>query len=80
MSDTQAESKALVSLSNGTCLCDKSAVDIVALLDDYAIGQQDAKETLDIAVDNHYKRLDKQKTSEVEISKSNILPQSHSRL
>jgi hypothetical protein len=40
-------------------------------LDDYVIGQQDAKETMAIAVYNHYKRLDQ--TTDVEISKSNIL-------
>ena len=49
----------------------KTPKDIVAFLDDYVIGQQEAKETLSIAVYNHYKRLD-QKT-DVEISKSNIL-------
>lgn len=44
---------------------------IVKFLGDYVIGQQDAKETLAIAVYNHYKRLNHK--GEVEISKSNVL-------
>ena len=98
---TEIEAKALVSLTNGTCVCDQCAPDIAAFfdasakptlaavaavasdaprrtpkeivkfLDDYVIGQQDAKEALAIAVYNHYKRLDQ--TTDVEISKSNIL-------
>lgn len=45
--------------------------DIVAYLDQYIIGQADAKQTLSIAVYNHYKRL--RNRTEVEISKSNVL-------
>lgn len=44
---------------------------MVSILDQYVIGQPDAKKTLAIAVYNHYKRLDSE--SDVEISKSNIL-------
>ena len=48
--------------------------DINDILDDYIIGQVRAKKTLSVAVHNHYKRIDaKQKTDEVELSKSNIL-------
>jgi ATP-dependent Clp protease ATP-binding subunit ClpX len=54
--------------------------DIKKILDDYIIGQDQAKKTLSVAVHNHYKRLDaaKHKTSlpgldEVELQKSNIL-------
>ncbi len=46
------------------------------ILDDYIIGQDLAKKTLSVAVHNHYKRIDsknKEKDSEVELSKSNIL-------
>jgi ATP-dependent Clp protease ATP-binding subunit ClpX len=45
------------------------------LLDDYVIGQDNAKKTLSVAVYNHYKRIFKQHESEdeTEISKSNIL-------
>ncbi|MCY3768881.1 MAG: ATP-dependent Clp protease ATP-binding subunit ClpX [Gammaproteobacteria bacterium] len=47
---------------------------IHAILDDYVIGQQSAKKMLSVAVYNHYKRIENQESSsEVEISKSNIL-------
>lgn len=42
-------------------------------LDQYVIGQDDAKRTLSVAVYNHYKRLKQNKKSDVEIQKSNIL-------
>ncbi|WP_024346875.1 ATP-dependent Clp protease ATP-binding subunit ClpX [Lacrimispora indolis] len=42
-------------------------------LDQYVIGQDDAKRTLSVAVYNHYKRLKQDKKSDVEIQKSNIL-------
>ena len=48
---------------------------IKEVLDDYVIGQERAKKVLAVSVYNHYKRLQTQdnKTSDVEISKSNIL-------
>ncbi len=46
---------------------------IKAHLDQYVIGQDEAKRTLSVAVYNHYKRLRQNKKSEVEIQKSNIL-------
>ena len=42
-------------------------------LDQYVIGQDDAKTTLAVAVYNHYKRINQKKKSDVEIQKSNIL-------
>tara|TARA_B100000959_G_scaffold49421_1_gene50906 strand:+ start:3685 stop:4971 length:1287 start_codon:yes stop_codon:yes gene_type:complete len=43
-------------------------------LDEYVIGQESAKKVLAVAVYNHYKRLNYDKTNaEVELSKSNIL-------
>ena len=42
-------------------------------LNDYVIGQDNAKKTLSVAVYNHYKRLSNLSYGEVEISKSNIL-------
>lgn len=42
-------------------------------LDQYVIGQDEAKKTLAVAVYNHYKRLKQNKKSDVEIQKSNIL-------
>ena len=50
--------------------------EIKANLDNYVIGQEQAKRTLAVAVYNHYKRLrhkDKAGKDEVELSKSNIL-------
>ncbi|MDQ2095336.1 ATP-dependent Clp protease ATP-binding subunit ClpX [Rhodalgimonas zhirmunskyi] len=48
--------------------------DICEVLDDYVIGQAMAKRVLSVAVHNHYKRLNhSQKSSDIELSKSNIL-------
>lgn len=51
-----------------------SPADIKAFLDQYVIGQDDAKKYLSVAVYNHYKRLIQQKDDDgVEIEKSNII-------
>jgi ATP-dependent Clp protease ATP-binding subunit ClpX len=43
-------------------------------LDDYVIGQDDAKKVLSVAVYNHYKRLNQKVTNdEIEIEKSNVI-------
>lgn len=42
-------------------------------LDEYVIGQDEAKKYLCVAVYNHYKRLRQTRTDDVEIEKSNIL-------
>ncbi len=51
--------------------------EIKAHLDQYVIGQEDAKKVLSVAVYNHYKRLryfdSHQKPSDIEIDKSNII-------
>ncbi|MCB0759940.1 MAG: ATP-dependent Clp protease ATP-binding subunit ClpX [Flavobacteriales bacterium] len=50
--------------------------DIKTFLDEYVIGQDDAKRVLSVAVYNHYKRLlqsPSKDTDEVEIEKSNIV-------
>ena len=47
--------------------------EIKKALDDYVIGQDDAKKKLAVAVYNHYKRLHYKKQDDVEIQKSNIL-------
>lgn len=46
---------------------------IKAHLDQYVIGQDEAKKVLAVAVYNHYKRIRQEKESDVEIQKSNIL-------
>ena len=49
-------------------------VEIKRILDQYVIGQEQAKKILAVAVHNHYKRVDSQMvTSDVELQKSNIL-------
>ncbi|HEX5539609.1 MAG TPA: ATP-dependent Clp protease ATP-binding subunit ClpX [Methylophilaceae bacterium] len=48
--------------------------EICAILDQYVIGQTQAKKNLSVAVYNHYKRLDQTaQKDDVEIAKSNIL-------
>ncbi len=48
--------------------------DICKVLNDYVIGQEQAKKVLSVAVHNHYKRVSLlDKTSDVELAKSNIL-------
>ncbi|HED33991.1 MAG TPA: ATP-dependent Clp protease ATP-binding subunit ClpX [Gammaproteobacteria bacterium] len=48
--------------------------EIKEILDDYVIGQKQAKKVLSVAVYNHYKRLEvKHKKDDVELSKSNIM-------
>lgn len=46
---------------------------IKTFLDQYVIGQTDAKKYLSVAVYNHYKRLNNNNPGEVEIEKSNII-------
>lgn len=49
-------------------------VEIKKFLDDYVIGQDDAKKIMAVAVYNHYKRLNQQVSEdEVEIEKSNLI-------
>ena len=52
-----------------------SPKEIKKVLDDYVIGQDDAKRTLSVAVYNHYKRINNKNNveSDVEIQKSNVL-------
>ncbi|HEY5969418.1 MAG TPA: ATP-dependent Clp protease ATP-binding subunit ClpX [Chitinophagaceae bacterium] len=54
----------------------KKPVEIKKFLDEYVIGQDEAKRVLAVAVYNHYKRLQQktsESTSDVEIEKSNII-------
>lgn len=47
--------------------------EIKEFLDDYVVGQEDAKKVLAVAVYNHYKRILSGKEVDVELQKSNIL-------
>jgi ATP-dependent Clp protease ATP-binding subunit ClpX len=49
--------------------------EINAILDDYIIGQENAKKTLSVAVYNHYKRIfrDTAENDDTQIAKSNVL-------
>ncbi|MBT3208381.1 MAG: ATP-dependent Clp protease ATP-binding subunit ClpX [Bacteroidetes bacterium] len=48
-------------------------IEIKSFLDQYVIGQEDAKKYLSVAVYNHYKRILQDSKNEVEIEKSNII-------
>ena len=47
--------------------------EIKEFLDEYVIGQEEAKKALSVAVHNHYKRVMSQTDMDVELQKSNIL-------
>ncbi len=48
-------------------------IDIKTKLDEYVIGQDDAKRYLSVAVYNHYKRLNQKVKDDIEIEKSNVI-------
>lgn len=66
-------------ISSSFKLTVKKPVEVKKFLDDYVIGQDEAKKVLAVAVYNHYKRLQQKNnelptsSSEVEIEKSNII-------
>ncbi len=47
--------------------------ELKAFLDEYVIGQDEAKEALSVAVYNHYKRVFSKVSDDVELQKSNVL-------
>lgn len=51
----------------------KKPMDLKKFLDEYIIGQDDAKKVISVAVYNHYKRLNQKVDNDVEIEKSNIV-------
>lgn len=51
----------------------KKPKEIKAFLDEYVVGQDEAKKVLAVQVYNHYKRILSQKDVDVELQKSNIL-------
>ena len=46
---------------------------IVKFLDEYVIGQDDAKKTLSVAVYVHYRKIEKSRSDSADVAKSNIL-------
>ncbi len=61
------------STSSNYKLAVKKPIELKKFLDEYVIGQDDAKKVLAVAVYNHYKRLNQKVDSDVEIEKSNII-------
>ena len=51
----------------------KKPMELKRFLDEYVIGQDDAKKVLAVAVYNHYKRMNQKIDNDVEIEKSNIV-------
>ena len=68
--ETEADEKEVVDGMNINLLKPKQ---IKEFLDDYVIGQDEAKKVLSVAVYNHYKRVMAQKDLDVELQKSNII-------
>ena len=62
------------SANSGFKLNVRKPAEIKKFLDEYVIGQDDAKKVLSVAVYNHFKRVtQKQQQDDVEIEKSNII-------
>ena len=59
--------------SDRTVRSDLTPREIKAYLDDYVIGQDEAKKVISVAVYNHYKRLNQSTDDDVEIEKSNVV-------
>ena len=68
-----APSQDNISGSSNYKLSVKKPIELKKYLDEYVIGQDDAKKILAVAVYNHYKRLNQKVDSDVEIEKSNIV-------
>lgn len=51
----------------------KKPMELKKFMDEYVIGQDDAKKVLAVAVYNHYKRLNQKTENDIEIEKSNIV-------
>lgn len=76
MLDEEKESDAAEKLANAADL--PKPQEIKAILDEYVIGQDEAKKTLSVAVYNHYKRINyeiqnPESKRDLELQKSNIL-------
>ncbi len=67
------ENKSKSDFDNSTIVL-KKPIEIKKFLDEYIIGQDDAKKFLSVAVYNHYKRiLNQDENDDVEVEKSNII-------
>ena len=62
-----------LSYDNGTEINLLKPKEMKEVLDEYVIGQEDAKRVLSVAVYNHYKRVLSEKSMDVELQKSNII-------
>ena len=62
-----------ISHSTNYKLSVKKPMELKKFLDEYVIGQDDAKKVLAVAVYNHYKRMNQKIDNDVEIEKSNIV-------
>lgn len=51
----------------------KKPMELKKFLDEYVIGQDDAKKVLAVAVYNHYKRMNQKIDNDIEIEKSNVI-------
>lgn len=51
----------------------KKPMELKKFLDEYVIGQDDAKKVLAVAVYNHYKRMNQKVENDIEIEKSNVI-------
>ncbi|MEO6330147.1 MAG: ATP-dependent Clp protease ATP-binding subunit ClpX [Ginsengibacter sp.] len=51
----------------------KKPMELKKFLDEYVIGQDDAKKVLAVAVYNHYKRMNQKIENDIEIEKSNVI-------
>ena len=70
---TELGSSADIKPASSYKLTVKKPIEIKKFLDEYVIGQDDAKKILAVAVYNHYKRLNQKSDNDVEIEKSNII-------
>ena len=71
--EVQPNSAGKNAAASGSKLTIRKPIEIKKFLDEYVIGQDDAKKILAVAVYNHYKRLNHKVENEVEIEKSNII-------
>lgn len=73
--ELMADNQTLASHATSFKLTVRKPIEIKRFLDEYVIGQDDAKKVMAVAVYNHYKRLQQKSTEkdDVEIEKSNIV-------